>query len=91
MVDHINRNKQDNRVENLRLLSCSLNGINANTYSHNTTGKKGVSVSQKGSVKKFRARITVDGKCMHLGYFETVEDAHKAREAAEYRLFEEGF
>jgi hypothetical protein len=88
VVDHINRNKQDNRVENLRLLSHQLNGINARLYSHNTIGERGVSAVRRGSVIKFRARITVNGECLHLGYFETREEARKAREAAECRLFE---
>ena len=87
IVDHINRNKQDNRVNNLRLVSRQINGINADIYSHNTTGIKGVSSVKKGATVKFRARITLNGICKHLGYFDTAEEAKKAREVAENQLF----
>jgi hypothetical protein len=89
IIDHINRNKQDNRINNLRLVSRQVNGINANIYSHNTTGVKGVSSVKKGATVKFRARITLNGACKHLGYFDTAEEAEKAREAAERELFDQ--
>jgi len=89
IVDHINRNKQDNRIENLRLVSRQLNGINASIYSHNTTGSRGVSKVNKGAMVKFRARITLDNVCKHLGYFDTAEEAERAREAAERQFFDQ--
>jgi len=42
ILDHINRNKQDNRIENLRGASKKLNSINSKVYSNNKTGRKGV-------------------------------------------------
>lgn len=89
IVDHINRNKQDNRINNLRSVSRQVNGINADIYSHNTTEIKGVSGTKKGATVKFRARITLNGTCKHLGYFETAEEAGKAREAAERQFLDQ--
>jgi len=67
--DHINRNTLDNRKENLRNITHSLNMLNANSRS--STGQRGVS-KVRG---KYRARIIVNKKYIHLGLFEKLEDA----------------
>lgn len=75
-VDHINKNKSDNRIENLRLLSFGDNvrAATATPRSDNTTGFPGV--VKCGA--KYRARIRHEGVTHHLGYFGTAEEAHKA-------------
>ncbi|MBN3822322.1 HNH endonuclease [Burkholderia sp. Ac-20384] len=80
MLDHINGNRLDNRIANLRLADCTQNAYNRKKKRDNTSGKKGVSVNQE----RHRARINVNGKTFHLGYFSTMEDADRAvRQARE--------
>jgi hypothetical protein len=59
---------------------------NVSTRSTNTTGYKGVHRVTNGGVgnnKPWFARITVNGKIIHLGTFDTIEQAAAARSAAE--------
>jgi len=80
VIDHKNRNKLDNRRENLRLATYSQNNINSKIPENNTSGHKGIGFHKKRN--QWRARI---GKC-HLGWFETIEEAIEARKLAE-RIF----
>jgi hypothetical protein len=72
-LDHINGEKQDNRIENLRECTASQNSFNQRVKKTNTTGVKGV--GWRPDKKKFRARIIVDGKELCLGHFKTLEEA----------------
>lgn len=83
-VDHINRNKLDNRRENLRIVSRSTNQYNSVTYKTNTSGVRGVSLIK--STGKWRAAITKDYKAFNLGHFDTKELAHAAYLSARSRL-----
>jgi hypothetical protein len=69
--DHINRNKLDNRLLNLRAVSRSSNLANR-TFS-NKTGFAGV----YKQCKKFQAQITFNGTTKALGTFDTPEEAHE--------------
>lgn len=81
LIDHINRNPSDNRIENLRLVCHSTNMKNSSISINNTSGTSGVDfMKSKG---KFRARITIDGISSHLGLFDTLDDAVKARKNAQ--------
>ncbi len=80
MVDHSNNISSDDRIENLRLATDSQNRTNARIRSNNTTGHKGVNVNKKTG--KIRAYINIDGKQVHLGMFESVEEASKAYQKA---------
>lgn len=75
-VDHINGNKLDNRLSNLRLASKQENARNRGKNSNNRSGYKGVCFA-KGS-DKWRAYITVDGRQVHLGLHSTPELAYGA-------------
>ena len=75
-VDHINRNKLDNRRTNLRLCTRSQNNMNK-------SGVRGVS-RFKG---KWRARIKKDRKEIHIGVFNFYEEALVARKKVESDLF----
>lgn len=77
-IDHINRIKDDNRIENLRVVTKRQNCCNLST---NTSGIPGVIWCKQQ--KKWRARIWVNGKNKHLGLFENIEDAKVARKKAE--------
>ena len=85
MLDHINGNGLDNRIENLRLANHSQNASNRRKQSKNTSGTVGV-VWHK-SCKKWQAQIEVRQKNIHLGLFSSKPDACAARKAAEIRYF----
>jgi hypothetical protein len=76
MIDHRNGDRQDNRIENLRIATHSQNGANARRHSRNTSGLKGASWMPKRG--KWQASITVRNKQIGLGYFDTKEEAHAA-------------
>jgi len=76
MIDHINGNRSDNRIENLRACNKSQNMMNMGASGRNSSGVKGVGWS--ASLKKWRAYLNVNGKTKHLGYFENIEDAKQA-------------
>lgn len=81
LVDHINQNKLDNRVENLREADKSINSINRPLQKNNLTGVRGVAFNKLTS--KYEAYITVKSKRLHLGLFITKEQATEARLNAE--------
>ena len=83
-IDHINRNGLDNRWENLREVCQSQNTQNSMFRKTNTSGFHGVSWYAK--TQKWRARISHNSRTLHLGYFETKEQAYEAycRGAAKY-------
>lgn len=83
-VDHIDRDRSNNRANNLRSASRSQNLCNRPSQSNNLSGFKGVSF-HKGRSKYF-ARIGLYGKQHFLGYFNTPESAHEAYCLAAKRL-----
>lgn len=87
VVDHINRDRLDNRMHNLRVVSNSLNGFNKGRQSNNTSGYVGIRWISKEN--KWWSRIMVNQKTYHLGYFDDIADAVKAREDAEIKYFGE--
>ena len=80
VVDHINRNCLDNRIENLRAADPSSNSSNRKVFSNNTSGHKGVSWD-KGK-NRWIAYVDVKRKRKHLGYFTGLEEAASAAVAA---------
>jgi hypothetical protein len=76
MIDHINGNKLDNRIANLRSVSHAENHQNRRFANANTeVGVLGVDYKKN---QGFRARITRAGKQIHLGYFPTAQEAQAA-------------
>ena len=76
-IDHINGNRLDNRLCNLREVTRSENNQNHKKLrSNNTTGYVGVSQFKRDN--NFLARIVVDGKIKSIGYFDTPEEASEA-------------
>ena len=86
-ADHINRNRIDNRRENLRRCSQRDNGKNRSLQKNNQSGITGVGFNK--SSQQWRARITVNGVPIYLGSFNNKEDAIKARLQAEIKYFGE--
>lgn len=80
-TDHINRDRLDNRKENLRTVTASQNLHNRPAQRNNTSGIKGVSW-HKGA-KKWRAWIQIERKPIHLGLYKDKTDAILARTYAE--------
>lgn len=80
MVDHINHNGLDNRRSNLRLATYKQNAANSRLSSNNTSGYKGVSLRK--DIGKYSAKIRVDGKLLHLGYFQKPEEAAEVYDKA---------
>ena len=87
VVDHINHNRLDNRLENLRVCSKRQNTLNTTLSKNNTT--KYISVTWKKDKNKFKSYIFVDGRQIHLGYFNDINEAVKARLLAEIKYFGE--
>lgn len=83
-IDHINGDRADNRLCNLRCATHSENLRNRGIPCHNTSGIKGVSWEE--SSKTWRASIGVNRKRIYLGRFAKKGDAAKAVADARSRL-----
>ena len=80
-IDHINHDKTDNRIENLRVVERTQNAMNLSKSKRNVSGVTGVfKHSQTG---KWQAQIRVGRKSIHLGSFESFDNAVTARRKAE--------
>lgn len=85
LVDHKNKNPDDNRICNLRLATNSENQQNTKIRSDNISGEKGISFLKTKNC--WRSRISIQRKTYHLGYFQSIEDAITARKIAENKFF----
>jgi hypothetical protein len=83
-LDHINGDKSDNRIDNLRIATASQNKANSGPYRNNPTGLKGAYWYKP--LQMWVSKIRKDGKLHHLGYFATAEEAHTAYCEAAKRL-----
>jgi hypothetical protein len=75
-IDHVNGNKIDNRLENLRLATNSQNQQNRPAPKNNSSGYRGVTWHKQ--MNKWMARISHHGKRKLIGFFDSAEDAYKA-------------
>ena len=80
-IDHINHDRSDNRIINLREVTSLESSRNLSRDKRNYSGSNGVSFMS--SKNKWRARIGVRGTNIHLGMFITKEHAIEARKHAE--------
>ena len=80
-IDHINRNRADNRIENLREATRTCNSRNSSIPCTNTSGVKGVYWNKWE--QKWCAKITIAGKNFSLGYHNEFLEAVCHRLAAE--------
>lgn len=85
-IDHINGVKSDNRISNLRLASPSQNQANRKKK-QNKAGHRGIHWNARD--KRWNAKITVDGKQIHLGMFTTPDAAAEAYRTAAEKYFGE--
>jgi hypothetical protein len=87
LLDHINNNKQDNSIENLREATYSQNQQNKKVQCTNKLQLKGA-VYHPGK-NKWQGRIQLNKKKISLGYFNTAEQAHEAYKIAAVKYFNE--
>lgn len=80
-LDHINHNTADNRISNLRDVTCAHNHQNRARRTKSASGYLGVTWHKRD--KRWLAHIEVDGARRHLGYYSVLSDAVAARIAAE--------
>ncbi len=80
-IDHIDGNRANNRLNNLRDVDAIDNNRNSSIGQLNTSGHLGVTWFRQTS--KWRAQIKVGKRTLHLGFFERFEDAVEARKNAE--------
>jgi hypothetical protein len=88
LIDHINQNKTDNRISNLRATTGTVNNLNSDVTDA-ASKMRGVHVKRKkfknGKVfEYYAASIGINGKQKYLGYFTDAQKAHEA-----YKLYRE--
>jgi hypothetical protein len=85
IVDHINRNKLDNRKANLRFATRSQNAFNRVLPARGKSGIRGVYWNEHN--QKWRTNILVEGKEIHLGFYDDVHEAAEVRQNAERKYY----
>ena len=86
-VDHKNNIRDDNRIDNLRWATIKENCQNVSISSKNTSGYKGINWDKRSN--RWRASIFENGLKVHIGYFESLDDAVKARQKKANEVFGE--
>jgi hypothetical protein len=86
-IDHVNRERDDNRISNLRECQNWQNSANRSMRADNSSGIRGVHFSKKK--KKWVAMIGDKGSRKYLGIYESKESAHQAYKAASETLYGE--
>lgn len=81
LIDHRNENKSDNRIDNLREAT---NAKNKQNVTRKPASSGVVGAIAKGD--KFISKIKVEGKTVHLGTFDTADEAGEAYKAARQKL-----
>lgn len=83
-TDHIDGNTSNNKIENLRACSWLQNNWNQKLRKSNTSGVKGVSWNKK--LNRWRALIGFNRKLIHVGYFDSIEEAREVLEKERDKL-----
>ena len=83
-LDHINGDRADNRIENLRPVTGNQNQHNRKLNKNNTSGHKGVSWCKRKN--KWTAAVKLESKRIHLGAFDNLEEAAEVVRAAREEL-----
>lgn len=87
IVDHANGDSLDTTKGNIRICSRSDNNRNRKCMKNNTSGHIGVSWNSHIPTPKWMAYIKINNKRKHIGYFDKLEDAIKARQDAEKKYY----
>jgi len=83
-IDHMDKNRSNNKIENLRLANNAQNSTNRSLSKRNKSGFNGVSFDKQTG--KYKAQIMHLGKLKHLGRYDTKEEAASRREEEEKKL-----
>ena len=86
LIDHINGNKLDNRISNLRECDDAENAQNVAAHKGSSSRHVGVSLNGHSKSKPWQAHVCVSGKQHFLGYFETEAEALAARISGKQKL-----
>jgi hypothetical protein len=81
LVDHINRDRVDNRLENLRWISCTGNMLNTARHEQDMYG-----ISWCASRNSYQVHFRRNKKQMGFGYFRSIEEAKTKRDAVLIQL-----
>ena len=87
VVDHIDRNRLNNQISNLRYVSYSQNCMNSNKQLNTSSKYKGVCFHKQN--KKWKAQIQLNNKKIHIGYYDGEIDAARAYNTKAVELFGE--
>jgi len=85
IVDHINHNGLDNRIENIRLVTCIENSRNCRITKRNSSGFVGVYFRKDRGNGRWVAKICVKNRLIYVGSFKSKKSAIKARKLANLR------
>jgi len=83
-IDHINQNRNDNRLCNLREADRFTNAANTGKHLTNTSGHKGVTFHARN--KKWQVQMRARNKTFYVGQYDLLADAVQARAIAEIFL-----
>jgi hypothetical protein len=83
-IDHINGNRADNRIENLRLVEHRENQMNMKRYSNNTSGESNIWWDKKKG--RWRVSFKVKQKVRYYGYFVSLKNAVIKRDQIKLEL-----
>ena len=86
-VDHIDNNRKNNHIHNLRFATHQENQQNSKQSKRNTSGYKGVYWHQ--SSNKWLAYVTVNRKKFSIGYYNDIQEAVQARQTKAKEIFGE--
>jgi len=86
-VDHIDQDRTNNNILNLRWVTRQQNSLNRRTRTDNSSGITGVVFCKR--TNKWRANISIDRKLKTVGYYKTIEEATVARRNAEKQHYGE--
>lgn len=80
-IDHIDNDKANNKISNLRLVTSRENKMNKRLQSNNSTGINGVSLDKRTGM--YEVSIKTQGKKIFIGYYENLDNAIIARKAVD--------
>ena len=83
IIDHIDGDRSNNKIQNLRSVDIADNAKNQRLYAVNTSGTSGI--TWKKINKKWEARISVNGRRVYLGVFSSKQKAIETRKQAEIK------
>ena len=84
MLDHIDGNPLNNKIENLRSANFSTNGFNRKISINNTSGVKGLAWNYRA--KKWQVCIKANGNANYFGYYKHKEIGAVVAEMARHKL-----